>query len=65
MIKLDFFSDFGKQRELLRMVDLFTNMFKKGDAKQVKKSVVDVTPLEPSVQRYAVGVTKSGGIRCV
>ena len=62
LIKLDFFSDFGKQRELLRMVDLFTNMFKKGDAKQVKKSVVDGTPLEPIVQRYAVGVTKSGGI---
>lgn len=62
LIKLDFFSDFGNQRELLRMVDLFVNTFKKGDAKQVKKSVVDGTPLEPIVQKYAVGVTKSGGI---
>ena len=60
LIQLDFFSDFGNQRELLRLVDLFST-FKKGDAKQIKKSVVDGTPLEPIVQKYAVGVTKSGG----
>lgn len=61
LIKLDFFSDFGNQRELLRMVDLFTNTFKKGDAKKVRKADVDGTPLENIVKRYAVGVTKSGG----
>lgn len=60
LIKLDFFSDFGNQRELLRMVELF-ELFKGGEAKQVKKSLVDGTPLEPIVKRYAVGVTKSGG----
>lgn len=62
LIKLDFFSDFGNQRELLRMVDLFTNMFKKGQAKQIKKSSVDGTPLEAIVEKYAVGITKSGGV---
>ena len=62
LIKLDFFSDFGNQRELLRMVDLFSNTFKKGDAKKIKKSDVDGTPLEDIVKRYAVGVTKSGGV---
>ncbi|MCM1223959.1 MAG: PHP domain-containing protein, partial [Lachnospiraceae bacterium] len=62
LIKLDFFSDFGNQRELLRMVDLFTNTFRKGQAKQIRKSAVDGTPLEPIVQKYTVGVTKSGGI---
>lgn len=61
LIKLDFFSDFGNQRELLRMVDLFTITFKKGDAKKIKKSEVDGTPLEAIVKRYAVGMTKSGG----
>jgi len=61
LIRIDFFSGFGNQRELLRMVDLFA-MFKKGDAKQIKKSEIDGTPLEDIVKRYAVGVTKSGGV---
>lgn len=61
LVKLDFFSDFGNQRELLRMVDLFSTTFKKGEAKQVKKSEIDGTPLEEIVKKYAIGVTKSGG----
>lgn len=44
------------------MVDLFTNTFRKGQAKQIRKSTVDGTPLESIIQKYAVGVTKSGGI---
>lgn len=60
LIQLDFFSDFGNQRELLKINELFTT-FKKGDAKQIKKSLVDGSPLESIVQKYAVGVTKSGG----
>ena len=60
LIQLDFFSDFGNQRELLRIVDLF-GMFKEGNAKQIKKSLVDGSPLETIVKKYAVGVTKSGG----
>lgn len=61
LIKIDFFSDFGNQRELLRINDMF-NMFKKGDAKQIKKSAVDGTELEAIIKRYAVGTTKSGGM---
>lgn len=61
LIKLDFFSDFGNQRELLRINEMF-NKFKKGEAKQIKKSEVDGTELGPIVERYAVGVTKSGAI---
>lgn len=60
LIKIDFFNEFGNQRELFKIVDLF-NLFKKGQAKQIKKSVVDGTPLEDVVKRYAVGVTRSGG----
>ena len=61
LIKLDFFSDFGNQRELLRITDMFYNLFKQGDAKKIAKEKVDGTPLEPIVKKYSVGVTKSGG----
>lgn len=62
LIKIDFFSEFGNQRELLRITDVFYNQFKKGQAKQISRSIVDGTELEPIVQKYAVGVTKSGGV---
>lgn len=62
LIKLDFFSDFGNQRELLRITELFYDTFKKGEAKQIKKDLVDDTPLGPIIQKYSVGVTKSGGV---
>ena len=61
LIKIDFFSQFGNQRELFKMVDLF-NLFKKGEAKQIKKELVDGTALEGSVKKYSVGTTKSGGV---
>lgn len=61
LIQIDFFSDFGNQNALFKMLGIF-NKFKSGDAKQIKKDVVDGTPLESIVQKYAVGVTKSGGI---
>lgn len=62
LIKIDFFSDFGNQRELLRITDMYYNLFNKGQAKKIAKTRVDGTPLEPIVSKYAVGVTKSGGI---
>lgn len=62
LIKLDFFSDFGNQRELLRIAEIFTELFKSGDVKKIAKDRVDGTPLEPIIAKYAVGVTKSGGI---
>lgn len=62
LIKLDFFSEFGNQRELLRITELFYEMFKKGEAKKISRDVIDGTQLEPIVKKYAVGVTKAGGI---
>ncbi len=62
LIKLDFFSEYGNQRELLRIADLFYGMFNKGHAKKISKDRVNGTPLEPIISKYAVGVTKSGGI---
>lgn len=60
LIKLDFFSDFGNQRELLRITDMFYEVFKKGEAKKISKERVDGTRLEPIVSKYAIGVTKGG-----
>lgn len=62
LIKIDFFSDFGNQRELLRVMDFFYGMFKKGGAKKISRSIVDGSPLEAIIQKHAVGVTKAGGI---
>lgn len=60
LIKLDFFSEFGNQRELFRILEMYTEIFKKGEAKKVNKEKVAGTPLEPIVQKYSVGTTKSG-----
>lgn len=62
LIKIDFFSDFGNQRELLRITEIFYDTFKKGHAKQIKKEKVDGTVLGDIVKKYAVGVTKRGGV---
>lgn len=62
LIKLDFFSAFGNQRELLKIMDIFINLFNSGDAKQIKKSKVDDTPIGEVIKKYSVGVTKSGGV---
>ena len=62
LIKIDFFSDFGNQRELMRICDLFFETFNKGEARKIARDKVDGTPLEPIVKKYAVGVTKSGGV---
>lgn len=62
LIKLDFFSMFGNQRELLRISEIFFNWFKKGAAKQIKRAVVDGTAFEKAVSAHAVGVTKAGAV---
>ena len=62
LIKLDFFSDYGNQRELIRIAELYYDTFKKGQAKKINKDKVDGTPLEPIISKYSVGVTKSGGV---
>lgn len=59
LIKIDFFSDFGNQRELFAINDIF-EMFKKGEAKQIKKDRIDGTQFEEIVKRYANGKTKKG-----
>lgn len=59
LIKIDYFSDFGNQRELLRIYDIF-EMFKKGTAKQIKKETIINSPLDTIVKKYSSDKTKSG-----
>lgn len=61
LIKIDFFSDFGNQRELLRIVDTYSNLLKSGSAKKISKDKIDGTIFEPIIKKYSVGVNKSGG----
>lgn len=60
LIKIDFFSEFGNQRELLYITDMFFNMFKKGEAKKIRKEKVNESPLKDIIIKYSVGVTKAG-----
>lgn len=59
LIKIDYFVDFGNQRELFKIVEMF-EMFKKGSAKKIRKDVIDGTWLEKIVSKSSNGKTKSG-----
>ena len=59
LIKVDFFSDYGNQRELLRLTELF-ELFKRGEAKQVKREQIDGGPFEEIIKQYATWHTKNG-----
>jgi len=60
LVKLDFFSDFGNQRELLRIIDVFSQLLKDGEVKQIKKESVDGTPFGEIIAQYSNGKTKNG-----
>ncbi len=60
LIKLDFFSDFGNQRELLRLTELFFGRMKAGRAKQIRKEDIVNTDFEKIVAKHSVGTTKNG-----
>lgn len=59
LIHIDFFSDFGNQRELDRILDMFY-FFKCGSAKQIKKDRIDGSFIEDAVRSHSTGETKSG-----
>lgn len=60
LIKIDFFSEYGNQRELLRIAELFYGIFKSGTAKQISKEKVAGSPLDSIISKYSVGNTKNG-----
>lgn len=59
LVHIDFFSQFGNQRELERIIDVFS-LFKDGEAKQIRKEKVRGTIFEEIVRRHSIGETKSG-----
>lgn len=61
LVKIDFFSEFGNQRELLRIIDM-CEAFKWGEAKQIKKSSITDERMDNIISKFSVGVTKSGGV---
>ena len=62
MIRIDFFSKFGNQRELLYVENMFYKNFRRGKAKKIKKEKIVGTKLQPVIERYAVGTTKDSGV---
>lgn len=62
LIKIDFFPEFGNQRELLRIMDFVIKTFKKGKLKKIKRSEIDGTPFEGVVSKFSSGTTKKGDL---
>lgn len=59
LIRIDYFSDFGNARELLRIYDLF-NAFKQGNAKSIKRDRIKDRTLKNIIEQYATIKTKTG-----
>lgn len=57
LIHIDFFSQFGNQRELSRIVEIYDDF---ADAKSIKKSKVAGSYFEEIIARHANGKTKAG-----
>ena len=62
LLRLDFFSEFGNQKELLEISRVFYGTFKKGLAKKIKVDSLSGSILEPIVQKYSIAETKSGAL---
>ena len=60
LILIDYFEQFGNQRELLRIAELW-DMFKQGEIKSIKRTAIDGNPiLKEIVQRYTTSTRKDG-----
>lgn len=59
LVKIDYFQQYGNQRELMKMWDVF-NLFKQGAAKTLKRTQVDGTILETPVRHHATWHKRDG-----
>ncbi len=60
LIKLDFFVNFGNQRELFAISDIFSGLFKSGQVKKISREKIEGTPTGAIVAKYATATTKTG-----
>lgn len=60
LIKIDFFSEFGNQRELLRIEDAYYNLFNRGEASKISKAKVGGSAAEAIIKQYSSDTTKAG-----
>ena len=61
LIKINFFVEFGNQRELSLINEMY-NLFKKGDAKMISKEKAEKTIFLDIIKMYSTDKTKSGSI---
>ena len=59
LISIDFFSRYGNQKEVQRIVEIF-ELFKRGTAKQIKKERITGSVFESAVKKHSTDKTKSG-----
>lgn len=59
LILIDYFSQFGNQKELCRIADIW-DFFKQGSAKSIKRTSVEDDRLREVIERYSTWKTKSG-----
>lgn len=60
LIKIDFFSEYGNQRELLFIKDAFFSLFKRGEAKKIRREIVESCPFTDLIQQCATDKNKDG-----
>ena len=60
LVKIDFFSEYGNQRELLYMIDIFFNLLKKGEAKKIKREKVENSPIADAIIKNSTCTNKNG-----
>lgn len=59
LIHIDFFDQFGNQRELMNIL-FYWNLFKHGDAKQIRKQIIAGSYIDEIVRRHSNGKNKDG-----
>lgn len=60
LVKIDYFSEYGNAKELLRMVEMFT-FFKSGTMKKISKEKLN-PQMEEIVSKYATDTAKNGTV---